>query len=221
MRRILQMVSRVHPALTLVVLLTGAAPVVAQPAASGSAWRAASRPGVGALLGGSFTGDVNVIDDAAGLDLSVNGDIPLTTRWRLRAEFGRARWSFDGNTLQPEPLPPEGISLTRVSVSAICQLDSSVGWYVGGGAGIYRYAAELTPLPRRTRPGGHIIGGSEIPLGSSGLAMRFEGHVRAVGGPNEAGDGRLVPSGPAGPRSRVASSVLLSFGVGAGIGWRF
>jgi hypothetical protein len=174
------------------------------------------------MVEAAISGDRNAQLNQAAADFAVNGDVPLTRRWRLRAELGRSRWTFDGNELLPAPLPPEQIVLTRVTVAAIAQTDSVAGWYVGGGGGLYHYRAQLSPMPRPTRPGIHVLGGSEIALGGSGLALRLEGQVQAVGGPNDSKAGTVWrPTDPPTRRSRVFSAVLWNIAAGVGIGWRF
>jgi hypothetical protein len=140
--------SRIRPALGLGLLLLGALPASAQPASRSPAAGnpAAARIGLGALVGVAVTTDDNALNEPATVDLSVSGDVPLSSHWRLRAEVGRARWTFGGNEGLPEPLPPERIGLTRATVAAILQTDSLAGWYVGGGMGLYHWTAELSPV---------------------------------------------------------------------------
>ena len=217
--------SRIHQALTLVVLLLGAHSAGAQSApGTWTAGRpAVARLGLGALVGVTVTTDNNALNDPATIDLSVNGDIPLSSHWRLRAEVGRARWTFGENEGLPDPLPPERIGLTRATVAAILQTHSSAAWYVGGGIGLYHWTAELSPVPRATRPGFHLLGGIEIPLGQSGLSLRLEGQGQVVGGPQATvPPGTLTrPAEPSGQNTRVYLPWPLNFMAGVGIGWRF
>jgi len=213
---------RIRPALALLLLGLSAGPVGAQSAAR--TYRpAAARIGLGTSVGVAVTTDGNAHNDPATLDLSVNGDLPLSSRWRLRAECGRARWTFAGNEGLPAPLPPERIGLTRATVAAIVQTNSPAGWYVGGGVGLYHWTAELSPVPRPTRAGFHVLGGTELPLGRSGLALRLEGQGQAVGGPQASSPvGTLTrPTEPADQATRVFSTWPLNFSAGIGIAWRF
>jgi hypothetical protein len=216
--------SRIRPALGLGLLLLGALPASAQPASGSPAAGnpAAARIGLGALVGVAVTTDDNALNEPATVDLSVSGDVPLSSHWRLRAEVGRARWTFGGNEGLPEPLPPERIGLTRATVAAILQTDSLAGWYVGGGMGLYHWTAELSPVRRATRPGFHFLGGTELPLGQSGLALRLEGQGQAVGGP-QASPGRTLtrPAEPGEETTRVFSPWPLNFCVAVGVAWRF
>jgi hypothetical protein len=214
--------SRVRPALAVLLLGLSAGPIGAQPT-PGTQRPAATRIGLGASVGVAVTTDSNALNDPATLDLSVNGDLPLSSRWRLRAEFGRARWTFDGNEGLPAPLPPERIGLTRATVGAIVQTGSPVGWYVGGGVGLYHWTAELSPVPRPARAGFHVLGGTELPLGRSGLALRLEGQGQAVGGPQASPpEGTLTsPTEPAAQATRVFSTWPLNLSAAIGIAWRF
>ncbi len=217
--------SRIHPALGLVLLLLGAHPAGAQQASGPrtAGHPAAARIGLGALVGVAVTTDDNALNDPATVDLSVNGDVPLSSHWRLRAEVGRAQWTFGGNEGLPAPRPPERIGLTRATVAAIVQTNSSAGWYVGGGVGLYHWTAELSPVPRSTRPGFHLLGGVELPLGQSGLALRLEGQGQAVGGPQASvPPGTLTrPSEPGARITRVFTPWLLNFSAAVGVAWRF
>jgi hypothetical protein len=173
------------------------------------------------MVNGVITGDRNAHGSGATLDLAVNADLPLTSSVRLRGEFGRASWSYSGNHLLPAPLPPEDISLTRVTAAAIWGRGDHL--YAGAGAGLYRYAAQLSAVPRATRPGFHLLGGTEFQVAASGLALRLEGQLQAVGGPDARGpSGTLVALDEAPvQRSRVFSRVLVNLGAGVGVAWRF
>ena len=216
--------SRIHQALALGLLFVGAHPVGAQPAsgprASGNP--AAARISLGSLVGMAVTTDDNALNNPATLDLSVNGDIRLSNHWRLRAEVGRARWTFRGNEGLPDHLAPERIGLTRATAAAIVETNSAAGWYVGGGLGLYHWTAELSPVPRPTRPGFHFLGGIELPLRQSGLALRFEGQGQTVGGPQASPAGTLTrPAESEEGITRVFSPWLLNFSMAAGVAWRF
>jgi hypothetical protein len=217
--------SRIRPALVVMLIGASGCPLGAQ---SASGPQAASRPaatriGLGALVGAAVTTDDNALDDPATIDFSVNGDFPLSNRWRLRAEVGRAGWTFAGNEGLPVPQAPERIALTRATVAAILQTNSAAGWYVGGGVGLYHWAAELSPVPRSTRPGFHLLGGTECPLGHSGIALRVEGQGQAVGGPQASSPpGSLTrPTKSGEPTARVLSPWPLNFSAAIGVAWRF
>jgi len=216
--------SRIHQAIALGLLLLVAHPADAQsasgPRRAGN--RAATRIGLGALVGVAVTTDDNALNDPATIDLSVNGDIPLSSHWRLRAEVGRARWTFGGNEGLLESLPPERIGLTRATIAAIVQTNSSAGWYVGGGVGLYHWTSELSQVPRATRPGFHFLGGTELPLGQSGLALRLEGQGQTVGGPQGSPEGTLTQPSESGDQiTRVFSPWPLNFSAAMGVAWRF
>ena len=215
--------SGIRPALA-VVLLLGAYPARAQPASGPqTAGRPSARIGLGALAGVAVTTDGNALNDPATVDLSVNADVPLSSRWSLRVEVGRARWSFAGDEGLSAPLPPERIGLTRGTVAAIAQTNSPARWYVGAGVGLYHWTAELTPVPRATRPGFHLLGGTELPLGQSGLALRLEGQAQAVGGPQASPPvGSLTqPAEPGEQITRVLTPWPLNFSAAVGVAWRF
>lgn len=177
---------------------------------------------MGAMLSGAVTADRNAEGDPVTADFAVNLDIPLPWRARVRAEFGRARWTFDGNHLMPTALPPEHVTLTRVSASYLLVPAAWRGAYAGGGLGVYRYGSEQSPMPRSTRPGLHALAGADVPLPGGALRLRLEGQIQAVGGPNASRPGTLQPlnRAPDG-RSRVFSDVLYNLLLGIGIGWRF
>lgn len=209
---------RVPLVITGLAVLGGATSAAAQTAALDT------RPALGAMVHAAFNSDQNVISDKQTTDFAVNADWPVRAGWRVRGEVGRAAWNFDGQAGLPAPLPTDRISITRVTASVMRRGYRIPGTYVGGGAGVYRYASELSPLPRRTRPGLHAIAGMEIGSSQGGLALRLEGQFQAVGGPNAAYDPGASPvtGVPAnGSSSRVTSSVLLNLVFGIGIGWRF
>lgn len=204
------------------VMLTWAATSAAQPGPGPSPID--TRPGLGAMVHAAFNSDQNVIADKQAADFAVNGEWPLSSGWRVRGEFGRSAWNFDGQAGLPAPLPTERIAITRATAATIRSIRSLPGAYVGGGAGLYRYTSELSPLPRRTRPGLHVITGMEVGSSRGGLAVRLEGQMQAVGGPNAPVDPGAHPvpgTSPHETTSRVTSSVLLNLVFGVGIGWRF
>jgi len=202
-----------------VVLLTGATVGLAQaPTAPVS-----GHPEAGATLGAIVTADRNAGHGGGTADFAVSLDVPLPAAARLRGEFGRARWTFDGHSLVPADLPPEQISLTRLTAALIVAPAGWGGAYAGAGAGLYRYRSELSPVPRPRRPGLHALAGRAFALPGGRLVIRIEGQVQAVGGPNAA-----APVGVVQPfdilsegRSRVFSNVLLNIGGGVGVAWRF
>lgn len=204
--------------------------VIAVLAGTGAATSAAAqtpantRPGIGAMVHAAFNSDQNVVSDKQTADFAVNADWPLGEGWRARGEFGRAAWRFDGQTGLPAPLPTERIAITRVTASVLRQTPGLPGGYVGAGGGLYRYTSELSPPPRRTRPGLQAIAGMEIGSARGGLALRLEGQFQAVGGPRAAngpGDSPITGAPADGSYSRVVSNVLLNLVFGIGIGWRF
>ena len=195
---------------------------VAQPSPSPSPID--SKPGLGAMVHAALSSEHNIVEDKQAADFAVNADWPLSSGWRVRGEFGRAGWTFDGSTGLPAPLPAERITLTRVTGSLIRSVDWLPGTYIGGGGGVYRYASELTPLPRPTRPGLHLLGGMELGSSRGGLAVRLEAQLQAAGGPNEPVEREAYPVTGVpidGSRSRVSSGNLLNLVFGIGIGWRF
>jgi len=202
------------------VTLTG---VATTAAAQSSPSPIDTRPGLGAMVHAALSSDQNVIADKQTADVAVNADWPLSSGWRVRGEFGHAGWMFDGNTGLPAPLPAQRITLTRVTGSLVRSLDWLPGTYVGGGGGVYRYTSELSPMPRPTRPGLHLLVGMEIGSSRGGLAVRLEGQFQGVGDPNEPVEPGAYPvTGipPNGTRSRVSGGQLnLVFGIG--VGWRF
>lgn len=207
-------------AVALAAVFVAETRVAAQP----SARPINTRPGLGAMVHAALISDQNVVEDKQTVDFAVNADWPLSSDWRVRGEFGRAGWNFDGQAGLPAPLPTERITITRITASMIRSLDWLDGAYAGGGGGLYRYAAEVSPLPRHTRPGLHFITGLELGSARGGLAFRLEGQFQAVGGPGAAysRDASPVTGAPTdGSYSRVSSNVLLNLVFGIGVGWRF
>lgn len=219
------------PGLTSPLVNASAPLIVAVLAALGVTTGAAAqtspadtRPGLGAMVHVAFNSDQNVVGDKQTADFAVNADWPLASAWRARGEFGRAAWKFDGQTGLLAPLPTERITITRVTASVLRPTFGLPGAYVGGGVGLYRYSSELSPLPRRTRPGLHAIAGMEIGSPRGGLALRLEGQFQAVGGPRAADSPGASPATGVpvdGSYSRVTSNVLLNLVFGIGVGWRF
>lgn len=176
----------------------------------------APRFALGALVSAAFPGDEDVSNDDLGPDLAVNADVGIGQRFRIRGEFGRVRYDYDGSSGLPAPLPTERVTITRATVALLRRIDPlSPNTHLGIGVGLYRYGATFSPLPRPTRPGLHISYAAEAPL--EGLTVRFEGFIRFIDGPrpapHEAGLG-TVPG-------RRFSNPLIIFGGGIGIGWNY
>lgn len=202
---------------TLVALLATAAPARSQSGASPSQ----SRLQAGATAHWALTSARNVARARTGSDFAVNLDVRLPQSLRLRGEFGRSRFSFDGTAGVAASLPAERIAFTRLTASIIRDIDIVSGLYAGFGIGAYRYAVELSP-EAPTRRGFHFVIGSEFPIPAGGLFVRLEAQVQIANGPYDTSSS-LQPT----VAGRESPSRLLVLGHpsmlvwGAGIGWRF
>ena len=178
---------------------------------------------VGGMGSWTVTSANNVAEGRTGSDFSVNLDVPLPHLLRARAEFGRSRFTFDGNSGLAEPQAPERIAFTRLTASAIRTIDVRRDLYVGLGFGLYRFTPDTVKSPGLNRAGFHVVAGSEIPIPAGGLAVRLEAQWQFVSGP-DARENEPVPlsEGSHASPSRVgALGSPMNLIWGLGIGWRF
>lgn len=160
--------------------------------------------------------DTNVAKNDVGPDLLVNADLGLGPATRVRAEFGRVRYTYDRDGARPDPMPAEQVTLTRYTIGLLRKLDmAGASTFLVLGGGLYRYAAELTPLPSPTRPGVHLTYGVE--MDRKGLGLRFELSARGIGGPQP----RPVDGNPVPLPGRRFTDLLVVLGAGVGISWNF
>ena len=196
----------------------------AAPNAGAQPVSAPSRPrvSIGAMRNWAVTSAHGAAEGRTASDLAVNLDVRLTSSTGVRGEFGRSRFTFDGNSGGPAP-PPEPITLTRLTATAMRTLDGAGGFYIGLGVGWYRYWSELDPSTTPTRGGLHVVTGTEIAIPAGGLAVRIEAQWQFVRAPHP-GNAAEPPSDGTGSatvsRLRIMGNPS-NLIWGLGIGWRF
>lgn len=171
--------------LTCTALIAAAAPALAQ--------RNTSQP---IVVGGSLGLSGSSADAyPGGPELGGLVEIPFATDLRLRGEFGVGFWDDD--------LPPfDGISdgnlrRTRLSASVIKPLREALtrrrlGYYAGGGAGLYFY--RFAERSDSSGFGVHGLGGVEylLPQGGNRWLVGGEAQLQIIGSPEGPADDDLL-----------------------------
>ena len=143
------------------------------------------RAAFGATFGVGDTGDRAAEQTGPSLDAGASFELPISSQWSARADFGTATWTFQDRDAWDVLLGQERVRVDRLTLSAINHGPQPCGAplrvFVGLGAGVYRYRFQAQHA--ETMTGGlHGVFGVEV-LPAESFAIAGEIGIDAVGGP--------------------------------------
>jgi hypothetical protein len=132
-----------------------------------------------------------------------NLEVPIGSRLAARVEGGRVAWRYDQYGT-PFQMREDVVSVRRLTASLLFVTDpaNAVRGHIGGGLGLYHWAARVGTIEVPITRGVHFAAGVDIPVHKREWAVTGEVQTHVINAPNR--------TGRAGPEDPVSGSAVMS-----------